>query len=148
MAPKIVKSDDPFAAFELIDTPVTAQRRNLRPDPVQQNRLTFLEGLAVQRKLWANLSFTIKRRIYKEEDNTRLSVMVDKQPRSWWTRQGDLVEVTPRYGNRPLEISKDKFAAKMQADKVPEFFDTLGRLVNEGHYDKQFDALSRRRKSE
>jgi len=52
--------------------------------------------------------------------------------------------VAPRYGNRPLEITPGKFAARMQSDQVPAFFYKPKQLVEQGHYDEQFAKLNRR----
>ena len=152
MAPKLVKNDksDPFADFDLVSAPTAAPRSGPKLTPEQQRRQTFLSALEIQRNLWRDPSFTIKRRFRDEgdENNGRLTVLKSITPRAWWTTIGDLYEVAPRYGNRPLEITPGKFAARMKSDQVPAFFDKLQQLVDAGHYDEQFAKLSHRRKSE
>ena len=91
--------------------------------PEEQRRQTFLTALEIQRNLWNDPSFTIKRRFRDDgdENSGRLTVLKSITPRAWWTTIGDLIEVAPRYGNRPLEITPGKFAARMKSDQVPGF---------------------------
>ena len=152
MSPKLVKNDkpDPFADFDLVSAPTAAPRSGSQLSPEAQRRQTFLTALEIQRNLWNDPRFTIHRR-YREggdENSGRLTVLKSITPRAWWTTIGDLIEVAPRYGNRPLEITPGKFAARMKSDQVPAFFEKLQALVVQGHYDEQFARLSHRRKSD
>ena len=151
MAPKLVKNDkpDPFADFDLVSAPAATPRSGPQLSPEEQRRQTFLTALEIQRNLWNDPSFTIKRRFRDDgdESNGRLTVLKSITPRAWWTTIGDLFEVAPRYGNRRLEITPGKFAARMKGDQVPAFFEKLQALVEQGHYDEQFAKLSHRRKS-
>jgi len=148
MAPKIVRPDDPFAEFELVDSVAGETRKSGKPkDPIHQRRQKFLDGLDLQRAILNNPNHTVKRRVYKDgSDGKRWPVLVDSTPRSWQEEFGDLVEVTPRYGNRPVEIAEGKVTARMAKDKIASFYDRLEQMVREGHYDDQFERLTRRRR--
>ncbi len=69
-------------------------------------------------------------------------VEVQKQLRRWWWKDEDgQVNLTLRYGNRPLAIANGKSTIEIGTlDKLPKIIETIIEAVKAGELDKQLNA--------
>ena len=143
------KTDNPWDAFELLDSMPANVVKGPGLDPVEFRRKRVLDAIEVQRNLWSNPQFTQPKVIYKDnpDGGRRLGVTVEKQPRKWWEKSGkDHVVMQARYGNRPFHIAGKAFV-KLANEQVPMFFDVLEERINAGEFDEEFQQLATRKKS-
>ena len=75
-------------------------------------------------------------------------VEVQKQMRRWWWQDEDgQVNLTLRYGNRPLAITGDKSTIEIGGlDKLPKIIETIIAAVKAGELDKQLNAAMAERR--
>ena len=75
-------------------------------------------------------------------------VEVQKQLRRWWWKdEDDQVNLTLRYGNKPLAITGDKSTIEIGTlDKLPKIIETIIEAVKAGELDKQLNAAMAERR--
>ena len=75
-------------------------------------------------------------------------VEVQKQLRRWWWKDEDgQVNLTLRYGNRPLAIANGKSTIEIGTlDKLPRVIETIIEAVKAGELDKQLNAAMAERR--
>jgi len=150
MAPKLVKPNL-LDKFELVSE--VAQKMSgasFRGDQTEQRRKKFVDGVEIQKSLWENPDFTITKIEYVPQgpEAPRKGVEIEKRPRPWWRTTHEVAYISPRYGNRPVEIKPKMYTARVPKEQVIEFLDALIEMATTGYFDEQFNkmALGRRRK--
>ncbi len=76
-------------------------------------------------------------------------VEVQKQLRRWWWKDEDgQVNLTLRYGNKPLAITGDKSTIEIGTlDKLPKIIETIIEAVKAGELDKPLNAAMAKRRA-
>jgi hypothetical protein len=120
---------------------------NDHADPVTIRRAKLIQRLELQRQLAENAGFTATAtRLVRDASGNRTAISVNRRIQPWWreTARGS-VELTIKYGAKPLELAKGKTAITI-ADRtqlVPTL-NTIIAAVRAGELDEQ---LSQRAKS-
>ena len=116
-------------------------------DPITIRRSKLIQRLELQKQLAENAAFTANAtRLVRDASGNRTAVSVHKRIQPWWreTARGS-IELTIKYGAKPLELAKGKTAIVI-ADRS-QLVATLGTIiaaVRAGELDEQ---LSQRAKS-
>ena len=110
--------------------------------PEEKARRVLTAALGEQLKLLDDPEYTVEKTRYRKGEG---KVVAREAPKPIWVEAHDGVcHVTIRYGVRPVPIKPGMITARMPREQVKPFLEKFITLVNDGHYDGQLIALSKR----
>lgn len=119
-------------------------------DPVQNRRNKLLARLEEQRAMacaeLAGESYQVfkEKLVNDETSGTKTKVSVAKRIKRWYFAFNGTHFFEVRYGNKPLELAKGKFAIEVgELKNVPTVIDTIVQAVNAGELDSMLMAIKK-----
>ncbi|SDU21627.1 hypothetical protein SAMN05216296_2454 [Pseudomonas pohangensis] len=119
-------------------------------DPVLNRRSKLLLHLEEQRAMaWADLTGetheVLKDKwVQNAETGTKTKVRVPKRLKRWFFACNSKHFLEVRYGNKPLELAKGKFAIEVgELKDVPTVIETVAQAVNAGELDAMLMAVTK-----
>ena len=140
----------------LANLKLTSTKREVTHNPAITRRENLVERLKEQAELAAAINegkpFRFTRKMFETDETTgeRRQVEKVKRVRPWfWTDKAGKSFFEVRYGNKALELGKDKKAIEVETpDKLPEVIETVMKAVSAGELDKAMEAAIIRRKKQ
>ena len=113
---------------------------------VENARAKFLAAVDNQIKcaeafISGETRYTVTKRRYVTDDGERKLTEKAVVVRPWWFSQGDTIYLSPRYANKPLEITKNKpsIACGEGIDNVLDVLNSVRAGTLEGELDKALE---------
>lgn len=117
---------------------LTQHSGNIVKAPAVQRRNKLVAKLAEQIKLATDADYKpVKLTWHKDAEGREHRVEVPKRVKRWWTEHGDgTVQLTVRYGSKPLELAKGKNAIVVNSKaELPTVLAHLRAAAEKGEFD-------------